>query len=152
MVHQTLTEVLQLDPGEIGGDSLMAEIGLDSIGMVDVQARLEAALGSVPREALMGAQTVRDLVAGLAALAAAAPTPAETGAGAAPAIGLRAVQADGAGAPALGAELHRRDRLGPSARHGLCRAAPHLAAGAGWLACGGRDPGRDRGGHGEGGA
>ncbi|GGC57490.1 hypothetical protein GCM10011504_39720 [Siccirubricoccus deserti] len=99
VVHQTLTEVLQLDPGEIGGDSLMAEIGLDSIGMVDVQARLEAALGSVPREALMGAQTVRDLVAGLAALAAAAPTPAETGAGAAPAIGLRAVQADGAGAP-----------------------------------------------------
>ena len=97
MVHQILTEVLQLEPGEIDGDCLMAEIGLDSIGMVDVQARLQVALGSVPREALIEAQTVQDLVAALATLAVAAPPAAM--AGAAPAIGLRLLQADGAGAP-----------------------------------------------------
>ena len=53
--------------------------------------------GLCQREALIEAQTVQDLVAGLATLAVA--TLPRAAAGAAPAIGLRVLQADGDGAP-----------------------------------------------------
>jgi thioesterase domain-containing protein/acyl carrier protein len=63
-----LAATLQLDAAEIDDEADFATLGLDSIGMVDVQERLERELGRrLPRVLLAGARTVAALAEALTA-------------------------------------------------------------------------------------
>lgn len=89
-VRRILVKELMLEASDLSDAASFAEIGIDSISMVDIHGQLEALLGPVPRSIFMEAATVGELIT---CLAAAQPGPIEPP----DAAMLRLVRADGQG-------------------------------------------------------
>ncbi|MGE0713972.1 MAG: KR domain-containing protein, partial [Alphaproteobacteria bacterium] len=137
LVIGTLAAVLELRAEEVADGDELAAIGLDSIGMVDVQERLESGLSALPSTLLAGVRTVGELVARVAAHASG--TPAAAPPQCAEAIAIRGA---GTGTPGFwvpsfigeaGWVRHLADAFGTTRptwllRPGDVAAAPNLAA------------------------
>ena len=97
-IAQTVRSILEielmLEASDLMDEASFATIGIDSIAMVDIHARLEAALGPVPRSIFMDATTVGELIARLAAVQT-DPT------GSPSAALVRAVKSEGSGTPSF---------------------------------------------------
>ena len=67
IVRGVLAEALDLDPSGLEDDSELVALGLDFIGMVDVQERLERVVGPLPQAVLTGMSSVATLADAVAA-------------------------------------------------------------------------------------
>lgn len=63
MFRATATEVAEKDFGNVAESSKIAELGIDSLGMLEIIGSLERALKiQIPDESLAGVVTVEDLL------------------------------------------------------------------------------------------
>lgn len=63
MFRRTATEVVEKEFSTLSEDTKLGELGIDSLGMLEIIGALERELKiQIPDEALTGLQTVRDLV------------------------------------------------------------------------------------------
>jgi len=63
MFQRTATEVAERDFGHVAESSKIAELGIDSLGMLEIIGSLERELKiQIPDEALAGILTVKDLL------------------------------------------------------------------------------------------
>ena len=67
IVRGVLAEALDLDPSGLEDDAELVALGLDLIGMVDVQERLERVVGPLPQAVLTGMSSVATLADAVAA-------------------------------------------------------------------------------------
>ena len=67
IVRGVLAEALDLDPSGLEDDAELVALGLDFIGMVDVQERLERVVGPLPQAVLTGMSSVATLADAVAA-------------------------------------------------------------------------------------
>jgi acyl carrier protein len=63
MFQKTATEVTEKEFPKIGESTVISELGIDSLGMLEIVGAMERELEiRLPDEALAGIQTVKDLV------------------------------------------------------------------------------------------
>lgn len=63
MFRRTATEIVEKDYPTLSEDTKLGELGIDSLGMLEIIGALERELKiQIPDESLTGLQTVRDLV------------------------------------------------------------------------------------------
>ena len=63
MFHKTATEIAEKDFKAITESTVISELGIDSLGMLEIVGAMERQLKiQIPDESLAGIQTVKDLI------------------------------------------------------------------------------------------